>query len=234
MGKGGVHEKRGQIVPPVMWIAVIFTVTFNCLTYYGARVLTADRFHYDLTNSLEERIPFLPWTILIYWGCYLFWIVNYAIGCRREREEAFRFMSADIVAKFVCLICFLVFPTTNVRPVIEGHSLWEELMRLLYQVDAADNLFPSIHCLTSWLCVIAVRGNQRIPKWYRGLSVLIALSICISTLTTKQHVIVDGIAGVLLAEGSYFFVKKSGFSGWYADKVTTLYGMIAGRGKRLE
>lgn len=225
-------KKKMQIVPPVMWIAVFFTVTLNCLTYYGARALTTDRFHYDLTNDLESRIPLLPLTVLIYWGCYLFWIVNYAIGCRREKEEAFCLMGADLLAKVVCLICFLLFPTTNVRPVIEGHSLCEEWMRLLYQVDAADNLFPSIHCLTSQFCVIAVRGNKKIPKWYRVLSVLIAISIFVSTLTTKQHVIVDVIAGVLLAEGCYFLAGKSGFSRWYADRVTALYDRIAGRGKR--
>ena len=105
-------------------------------------------------------------------------------------------------------------------------------MRLLYEVDAADNLFPSIHCLTSWLCVIAVRGNEKIPKWYRAASVLIALSICVSTLTTKQHVIADGIAGVLLAEGSYFLTKKSGFLKWYGDSVTALYERLAVRGAR--
>lgn len=225
-------RKKNRIVPPVMWIAVIFTLVANGIAYYGARVMTADRFHYDLTNRIEEQIPFLPWTILIYWGCYVFWIVNYAIGCRQEREKAFCFMSADILAKLVCLICFLAFPTTNVRPVVEGHSLWEELMRLLYQVDAADNLFPSIHCLTSWLCVIAVRGNEKVSKQYRAVSVLIALSICIATLTTKQHVIVDVIAGVLLAEGSYFVAKKSGFSKQYARIVSWVYEKMTGRRAR--
>ena len=34
-------------------------------------------------------------------------------------------------------------------------------MRFLYQVDAADNLFPSIHCLTSWFCYIGIRGRVR-------------------------------------------------------------------------
>ncbi|MCM1103815.1 MAG: phosphatase PAP2 family protein [Clostridium sp.] len=222
-------KKKIQIVPQIMWMAVFFTVTLNCLVYYGARALTAERLHYDLTNRMEEKIPFLPWTIVIYWGCYLFWIVNYAIGCRQEKEKAFRFMGADILAKLVCLFCFLLFPTTNVRPVIEGHSLGEEWMRLLYRVDAADNLFPSIHCLTSWFCVIAARGNEKIPKWYKGVSVLIAVSICVSTLTTKQHVIADVIAGVLLAEGSYFFAGKSGFAAWYADKVTALYEKAGGK-----
>ena len=32
-------------------------------------------------------------------------------------------------------------------------------MRVLYRVDEADNLFPSIHCLTSAFCFIAVLAD---------------------------------------------------------------------------
>lgn len=39
-------------------------------------------------------------------------------------------------------------------------------MRLLYWIDAADNLFPSIHCLVSWLCWIGVRRRRDIPYGY--------------------------------------------------------------------
>lgn len=41
-------------------------------------------------------------------------------------------------------------------------------MRFVYAVDAADNLFPSIHCLVSWFCYIGLRGRRDIPVWYRG------------------------------------------------------------------
>lgn len=76
-------------------------------------------------------------------------------------------------------------------------------MRLLYRVDAADNLFPSIHCLVSWLCWIGVRKRKDIPTIYRYISLIASLLVCISTLTTKQHVIVDVIGGIALAECSY-------------------------------
>lgn len=211
--------KNSKIIPKVMWLPLFLTLLVNTITYNGSRLLTAGRFHYDLTNSLDERIPFVAWTVLIYLGCYVFWIVNYVIGCRQEKEEAFRFMGADLLAKLCCLLCFLVFPTTNTRPVLEGHSIWDEVMRMLYGLDAADNLFPSIHCLTSWLCFIAVRRNRKVPDWYKAASLLIAVSICISTLTTKQHVMIDVFAGVALAEGSYLFVKKSGFAVWYMNLI---------------
>lgn len=224
-------QKKGQIVPTIMWIPIFLTLACNTAAYFGTRLLTADRVHHNLSSTLDQQIPFVPWTVTIYLGCYVFWIVNYVIGCRQEKEEAFRFMCADVYAKLICMICFVVFPTTNTRPVIEGTSIWEEAMRFLYSIDAADNLFPSIHCLTSWFCFIAVRKNEKIPKWYQILSFLIAVSICISTLTTKQHVPVDVIAGILLAEVSYYRVGKNGFAKRYMDVISQAGSRLSGRGK---
>lgn len=203
-----------------MWAPLFLTLACNTITYYGSRLVTTGRTHYDLSNGLDAKIPFVSWTIIIYLGCYLFWAVNYVIGCRQDKEEAFRFLGADLTAKLVCLVIFLVFPTTNTRPVIEGTSVWDEAVRMLYRMDAADNLLPSIHCLTSWFCVIAVRKNPKMPGWYKAFSICMALAICVSTLTTKQHVLIDAAAGIALAEFSYFFVAKSGFSKWYMHIMT--------------
>lgn len=71
-----------------------------------------------------------------------------------------------------------------------------------------DNLFPSIHCLVSWLCWIGLRNQKQIKTGYKIFSFLMAIAICICTLTTKQHVIVDVIAAVGLAEVSYLISKK--------------------------
>ena len=90
-----------------------------------------------------------------------------------------------------------------VRPDITGNSFADWALSVTYQSDSPDNLFPSLHCFMSWLCWIGVRGNDHVPKWYRNLSLVIAIAICISTLTVKQHVFVDAVAGVLLAEICY-------------------------------
>lgn len=222
-------KKRNRLIPGIMWIPIFLALVCNMIAYYGTRLVTTDWIHHDITSFLDEKIPLISWTIVIYFGCYLFWIVNYVIGCRQDQEKAFRFMSADFLAKLVCLLCFLVYPTTNIRPDITGTSLWDELIRFLYRVDAADNLFPSIHCLTSYFCFIAVRNNKKIPRWYQVLSLFITISICLSTLTTKQHVLIDVAAGVLLAEISWLFVDKSGFSRWYANILTKVYRRITDR-----
>lgn len=216
-----MKEKSILFVPKIMIIPLLLSFSWNLAVYYGSRILTSDWYHTNAEIFIDSKIPFVPWTVSIYLSCYLFWMANYIIGSRQDRKEAFRLISADFLAKNICLLCFLIIPTTNIRPEVGSDGLWNYLMNYVYKSDAADNLFPSIHCLTSWFCYIAVRKNKSIPKPYVLFSLLYALSVCVSTLTTKQHVIVDVIGGVGLAEGSYFVVQY-GFAEVYEKVLTKL------------
>ena len=110
----------------------------------------------------------------------------------------------------MCLVIFLAYPTTNTRPVIEGSGFWDVLAGWLYSIDAADNLFPSIHCLVSWFCFLAVKGQKKIPTWYKAFSFILAVIVFLSTLFTKQHVIVDVIGGVALAQICFWIGEHTG------------------------
>jgi len=222
-----MKEKSAEIlfIPKVMIVPLIVSATWNSITYFGSRMLTTNWNHINAEMFFDAKIPFVPWTVFIYLSCYIFWVANYVLGCRQDREEAFRFISADFFAKTICLLCFLIMPTTNVRPEVMPEGIWNQIVIHLYNTDAADNLFPSIHCLTSWFCYIAVRKNEKIPKLYVWFSLLYAISVCISTLTTKQHVIIDVIGGVGLAEGSYFVVKY-GFMRIYKKLSTKISGKL--------
>lgn len=194
---------RKRYTPKAVCILLVALI-WNVSVYWGARLIASSWPHSDLTSELDHAVPFVPWTIVIYIGSYLFWVVNYILCAMQDAKSRSRLFCADMLAKFVCLIIFLAFPTTNVRPVISKSDFWSEAMKMLYGVDMADNLFPSIHCLVSWLCWIGVRKRKDISALYRYLSLAIALAICVSTMTTRQHVMADVIGGVVLAELSYF------------------------------
>ncbi len=203
-------------LPSYIRLPLIVTVLWNSLVYYGARLIAQDWPHAIWELPLDGKIPFLPWTASIYYASFLFWTVNYILCARSSKARAYRFLSADFLAKGLCFLLFLLFPTTNLRPVVEEGGFWNGVMRLLYQSDAADNLFPSIHCLSSWFSYIGLRDREDIPLWYRRFSLLAAFAIFLSTLTTKQHVIVDVLGGVLLAQLCYLVTDRIGFSGFYA------------------
>lgn len=173
---------------------------WNLFAFDGSRIINAHFHHYQMAQPIDDWFPFLPWTILIYFGCFVFWAVNYIYASTQDRDSSDRFFCADVLTKWLCLIIFVAVPTTMVRPEPTGTDIFSVGIRLLYSIDPPTSLFPSIHCLNSWLCWIVVRKNKRVPLAYKWFSFLFAIAVCVSTLTTRQHVFMDTFTGILAAE----------------------------------
>ncbi|AWI06065.1 hypothetical protein [Clostridium drakei] len=77
-------------------------------------------------------------------------IINYIIISNISKEHCYRFLIADLLGKLICGVIYISFPTINVRPDITTCGIFMNMIELLYKIDAADNLLPSIHCLVSW------------------------------------------------------------------------------------
>lgn len=199
------YEKRiGKIIPKYGFLSVIFCFVFNSLIYTGLQIIMSGAEHYDLTTRWDNAIPFEPWWSVVYLGCFLFWAVNYILITRQGKEGWYRFATGDYLSRIICGVFFVLLPTTNVRPEVVGDGVGETLMRFVYMMDPPTNLFPSIHCLVSWLCFIGIKKRKDIPVWYRAFSCVFAILVFAATLFTKQHYIVDVIMGVLFAEICYY------------------------------
>lgn len=149
---------------------------------------------WNIETSLDQQIPVIPWFVGIYLSFFLFCTVNFLVMGYFEKKKACLFLCAELLAKTVCGIFYLCFPTTNLRPEIVGTDFWSQALVGLYQMDAAVNLFPSIHCMDSWFCVVVIRNIRNVPGWHRVITWIWAVAICASTLFTKQHGILD-VAG---------------------------------------
>lgn len=218
-----LKEKLWPFVPREMVIPLLLIVAWNMTCYYGSKALAANSYHYNIELAIDGRIPFLPWTIIIYFTCYAVWIINYMLACRQSREEAWTFVCAEMLGKAVSMAFFVFLPTTLTRPDVTGGDIWSCLIRFLYGVDTPVNLFPSVHCLASWFCWIGVRNNKKIPTWYKWFTLIDALLVCVSTVTTKQHVFIDMFGGVAIAELSYQLVKRTGIYRPFRRAVTRVF-----------
>ncbi|QCX34694.1 phosphatase PAP2 family protein [Caloramator sp. E03] len=198
-----VIRKIYDFIPQYAIMPLLLCVIINFYVYSGARLFYKNRAFHNLTTNLDNMIPVVPAFIIFYFGSYLFWIFNYILISRISQESCYRLAISDILGKLTCFIIYVAFPTTNIRPNITTSGVFVDMLKFLYNVDAANNLFPSIHVLVSWYCFIGLRNNKTIPAWYKYFSLFMAIMISISTLTTKQHVIADVIAGVVLAEATW-------------------------------
>ena len=156
-----------SIVPLVTIMAV------NCLIYWGSSALTAGRYHFDFTMAFDREVPLLPVFVWFYILAFPFWAVGYLLAARRGKDMFYRFVATDLTIHFICFICFILIPTTNIRPEIPGNTLSEKILALVYSLDGGNspsNLFPSIHCYVSWMCCGRLReGAEMVSEIFSGI-----------------------------------------------------------------
>ena len=194
-----------RILPLYGVLPILCSVLFNFIVYFGNRILTSGWAHYDLSLPFpDDRIPFQSWAIVIYIGAYVFWVVGFLFIARDDKEVCYGTFSGELIGKAFCLLFFLLLPTVMTdRP--DGfavQTVFDRLTQWIFAMDAPDNLFPSIHCMESW---IVVRGvfrcrSLRHPAVWRACSLCMAFAVFASTLLVKQHVFLDVLGGVAVAE----------------------------------
>lgn len=206
--KNNVKNLITKIVPPYAILPLLSCPLLNMIVYSGAPWLVGDRTRYDLSLPLDELIPVVPaWTIA-YVGCFLVWVVNFILICRESREICFQFLASEAIAKIICGLFFVLLPTTNVRPELIGEDCFTWVLNLIYTLDQPVNLFPSIHCMDVWFAWRGLLPCRKVPKYYKYGSFLFAILVFCSVVFTKQHVIVDILGGVLVAEIGFLLAKK--------------------------
>ena len=204
------------------WFAFTLALLGNQIPFQIARLLARGKVHYDLSLPIDAAVPFLPWTVVIYFFlCFLFWFFLYRRVAALPRQTADRFFCANLLGKAICFLFFVFFPTEMARPELDGSGLWVAFMRFVYCVDEPNNLFPSLHCFIAWLCWAGIRANKQVSPLWRVSALLMAVVVCVSTLTTRQHVMLDVAGGVGLSELCWWL------SG--CDKLRGLYSSLADR-----
>lgn len=201
-------EKVKDFIPSYAYKPLCCALILNFVAYYGTRVFTDSMVHYSFVSKIDQVIPFSSIFIIFYLLAYLQWIVGYIVISKESKEICYSVLFADVISKSVCMLCFLLIPTTMVRAFVYPDNFSSILVSLVYQHDAPVNLFPSIHCLESWICFRGIMKMKTIPVWCKWVMFIISILVCASTVLVKQHVFVDVIAGIAVAELGIFFSKK--------------------------
>ena len=212
-----LQKKKGYIfsesvLPKYAIIPLILALVVNNCVYIGVAQFKDVLSFTSLATELDKRIPFIAPFVIFYVFAYVQWGFNYILIGRDSKKMCYRFVLGDIFSKIICLLFFILLPTTLVRPEITGTDIFSKLVRFIYSVDSPVNLFPSIHCLESWCCIRAafqleLKTPQR-TRVYRVLTIIISLGVFASTLFIKQHVIVDVFGGIGAFEIGLFLSGK--------------------------
>lgn len=99
-----------RMLPAYGVFPLVFSFIFNCLVYSGSRMIAGGWYHHNIETGLDRSLPFVPQFLVVYFGCYLFWAVNYILIARQERHRVYQFFTGDFLSRCICLVFFLVYP----------------------------------------------------------------------------------------------------------------------------
>lgn len=179
-------------------IRQIIILIFQVVLYFGCELFQKNPKNMDL--PIDKKIPALAYFALI----YVLWfplIAIFPISLFKEAKNLYElYVICWIIDIVISVIIYLAYPTTCTRPNDLENIKGGWMLKILYKFSYKGlNCSPSMHCSISTLVLIFALTASTMPVNLRIIYSTTALGIILSTLFTKQHVLIDLVTGVLLA-----------------------------------
>ncbi len=162
----------------------------------------------ELATPIDGAMPFVPWMIYIY--LCVFPAALMPVFVVRSPRLFRRTVLAYAIAIIVSLVVFVLWPVTSLHlradpAAFDRGRFTDWCLSLVYEIDPPVNLFPSLHLSIAALAAGALWKARRV---YGAAAIVLVLAIGISISAVKQHFLVDGVGGLVLAAGIYAVVLR--------------------------
>lgn len=146
--------------------------------------------------QLDDVIPFCKYAIVPYFAWFawipftLFYLLRHG-----ERSDFWRVCLCLFAGMTIALSCYVLLPTgLALRPYrVYGSDIFARLVRMLYAVDTARNVCPSIHVFNSVTLMIGYRRSRCFDepgrRWMRPAANVLGVAIsppCCSSSTAAS------------------------------------------------
>lgn len=209
-GGGGLVYVLAVLPGLVAFLAwrTLLASTFVSLApmYFVIAILTRDRATYTPELALDRAVSLQPAWMLVYGSLYVF-VVLLPILVVRQQDLFRRALKGYLFVMIVAYVGFVLYPTAAPRPEHvggTGFAVWT--LRLAYSLDPPYNCFPSLHVAYAFVSALT---SYRVHRGVGAVAAGWAALIGVSTLYTKQHYVVDVIAGALAAYVAYVFFLRN-------------------------
>lgn len=160
---------------------------------------------YIIHAPLDDLIPFNEWFVIPYCSWFLLLVAVTALLWWKDTASYDKLCLMMFSGMTFCLIIYMLLPNgLDLRPTVEeiGRSnpaMW--IMQLLWKADASVNVCPSIHCQSTACMAIAISESKLAEERpvLRPIALVWAALICLSTVFTKQHSVLDVVCGLTVA-----------------------------------
>jgi membrane-associated phospholipid phosphatase len=188
------------------WVLGIAMFGFWALSYLLIGALVRPERVTRLAFEIDRSIPFDPGWVFLYLCVYPMYLLPFLHHAEpgTHRRLALGYLLVLAVAYTVFLSVPVGFDRPGMPSGAKHYAMWA--LGKVHGLDPPWNCMPSTHCAVSLLAGLAFREMGRgIGLW--GLAT--ALGIAVSTTLTKQHYVVDVVAGYALALAVYWLLRRA-------------------------
>jgi membrane-associated phospholipid phosphatase len=170
-------------------VLAVFSIVYGGTNYFS-QWRTLRRVHFDF----ELSIPLVPAMTLPYVSMNgLFMLTPFLL---RSQRELLALALALIAAILIAGVGFILWPAEPAFPQSENLGIWADLFHAADRINLRYNMAPSLHVALTIATVAILARGCRMPAaallWSWGVL------ICISTILTHQHHLIDIVTGAAL------------------------------------
>ena len=157
--------------------------------------------------GIDLWLPILSWTTWVYFSLWFYILIPLCF--MRTIQCMVQFTTGAFILSLFGFLSYFLFPTAIVGWDYDW-SLYPSLA-FLKEADAAGNACPSLHVAFSvfaalWLS--KVLSALQSHSFWNIVNFLWCAMIVVSTMTTKQHVLIDVLCGIPLGAGVYLANRR--------------------------
>jgi len=170
---------------------------------------------YNIIPVSNFELPLCKHFIYIYNSWYPFIFLTSFIIYKEQYSNYKKLIISLLISSVISHITFIVYPTMIIRPNIDITTITDALLKLTYTLDTpAVNCLPSVHCLFCFISIYYISKSSITTK-HKFFINFYSILIILSTLFTKQHLLIDlilafiyAIIGIIITKIFYQKLKR--------------------------
>lgn len=159
-------------------------------------------------TPIDEAIPLIPEFVFPYMSLYVFFWLPVIVSRNITLRDFATIIAATAGMFTVAFAVYAIVPSSYPRPTIspDASFVYYVLTEALYRFDLPNNTLPSTHAAVVTILLAATR--RKFGRRTYAIYALWGVSILVSTVTVKQHYIVDLVSGVILGAVAYYLARR--------------------------
>lgn len=154
---------------------------------------------HDVSCSIDKKIPYWPYSVFI----YVLWfplIAVFPLCLYSHSMDIYWIYIISIVEDIlISITIYMIYPSSFERP-LPPEGFIGRIMSIVYKCDyKGKNCMPSMHCSMCFIIIFISSASFRYNEPLYVSFAMVSALIVLSTVLTKQHVIIDVITGLIVA-----------------------------------